>query len=58
MVDLHFQIRILILIPIWTANQMVTLYYAELFTLRGVQFRFQSLLLTNYRNGIGSGMQI
>ena len=39
------------LIRIQTANKMVTLYYVELFTLRGVGFRFQSQLLST---GMGS----
>ena len=43
---LHCRIRIPILILIWTANQMTTLYYAELFTLPGVRFRIWSKLPT------------
>ena len=31
---LHYQVRILI--QIWTANQIATLYYLDLFTLHGV----------------------
>ena len=38
MAYLHCWIRILIMILILTANQM---YYAELFTLHGVGFKFQ-----------------
>ena len=33
-----------------TANQMVTLYHVELFTLHGVRFRFQSQLQEWYQN--------
>ena len=36
MADLHFQIWIPIALSIWTANQMATLQYAELFTLHTV----------------------
>ena len=42
MVYLHYLIRIPIPILIRTANQMATLYYAELITLHGVRFGFQS----------------
>ena len=42
MVYLHYLIRIPIPILIRTANEMAILYYAELITLHGVRFGFQS----------------
>ena len=50
MTYLHWWIRILIPIPIRTANQMAALYYAELFTLPS-QFQIQ-IVTVEYRNGI------
>ena len=47
MVYLHCRIRI----PIWTANQMATLQYVELFILHEVRFRFYIQLPST---GIGS----
>ena len=41
MAYLHCWIWIPIPIPIWTARQMATLYYVEIFTLHGVGFKFQ-----------------
>ena len=46
MAYLQCHIRIPISVPIRTPNPMATLYYAELFTLNGVRFRFQSQLRT------------
>ena len=56
MADLYYHIRILIPIPIRTSNQMVTLYYEELFTQQGVVFRFQAQLPTTVM-GSESGLE-
>ena len=42
MAYLHCRIRILIPIRIRTVNQMTALHYAEVFTMHGVKFKFQS----------------
>ena len=47
--DLHCRIRIPIPIPLQTANEMATFYYAQVFVLRRDGFKFQLP-----RTGIGS----
>ena len=51
---LHWRVRILILILIETANQIVTLYYAEFFILHRAGLRFQSQLPAT---GMGSELE-
>ena len=44
MTYLHYRIEIQIPIPMWTARQMTTLNYVELYTLHEVGIRFQTQL--------------